>query len=158
MRRKDREITDQEEIIELLEKNKVCHLAMVDQQQPYVVPLNYGYCFENDRLVLYIHSATIGRKIEVLKDNPHVCIEISQEDGLVGTGNIACQYGYYFKSLIGEGKVEFIHEKGDKEQGLSLLMKHLTGRNDFVYNQQSVEHVVVIKIIIDHFSVKGRVK
>lgn len=46
MRRKDREITDIEEIRDIIEKCKVCRLAMQDEEGLYLVPLNFGYEFK----------------------------------------------------------------------------------------------------------------
>ena len=43
MRRKDREVTDIGEMEEILRLCKTCHVAMVDNGSPYVVPLSYGY-------------------------------------------------------------------------------------------------------------------
>ena len=50
MRRSDREITFIEEKLAVIEKNKVMRLAMVDNGRPYVVPLNYGYTYENGKI------------------------------------------------------------------------------------------------------------
>ena len=52
MRRKDREITDIEEIRDIIEKCKVCRLAMQDEEGLYLVPLNFGYEFEEESLAL----------------------------------------------------------------------------------------------------------
>ncbi|MDR2089589.1 MAG: pyridoxamine 5'-phosphate oxidase family protein, partial [Clostridiales Family XIII bacterium] len=57
MRRKDKEITDVNEKLEILQKNKVCRLALSESDRPYIVPLNYGYSFENGALTLYFHGA-----------------------------------------------------------------------------------------------------
>ena len=44
MRRKDREITDRSKLEKIIKKSRICRLAMVDGNVPYVVPLNFGYC------------------------------------------------------------------------------------------------------------------
>ncbi|MBD9243128.1 MAG: pyridoxamine 5'-phosphate oxidase family protein, partial [Clostridiales bacterium] len=43
MRRSDREITDLGEILSIINDCKVIHLAMVDDGEPYLLPLNFGY-------------------------------------------------------------------------------------------------------------------
>ncbi len=63
MRRQEREIRDEAEIQEILEKGLVCRLGLYDGQYPYVVPLNYGY--RNG--CMYFHCAREGRKIDILK-------------------------------------------------------------------------------------------
>jgi len=67
MRRKDREVTNLDEIRDIIEKCKVCHLAMVDNGMPYVIPLNFGYIIADNLLTLFFHSAKEGRKINILK-------------------------------------------------------------------------------------------
>lgn len=43
MRRKDREITDFHELIEIMKKCDVCRIALKDEDgYPYIVPLNFG--------------------------------------------------------------------------------------------------------------------
>ena len=59
MRRSDREITFIEEKLAVIEKNKVMRLAMVDNGRPYVVPLNYGYTYENGTLTPFISTAPL---------------------------------------------------------------------------------------------------
>ena len=44
-------------------------LAFVDGDEPYVISMNFGY---KDK-ALYLHSATEGRKIEIIKKNNKVC-------------------------------------------------------------------------------------
>jgi nitroimidazol reductase NimA-like FMN-containing flavoprotein (pyridoxamine 5'-phosphate oxidase superfamily) len=56
MRRKDKQVTDPAVIGDLFSSGRVCRLAMVDDGEPFVVPVNYGYA-DN---VLYIHSAAVG--------------------------------------------------------------------------------------------------
>ena len=43
MRRKDRAVTDMQEIKAFLDEQKVARLGMNDDGQVYIVPLNYGY-------------------------------------------------------------------------------------------------------------------
>ena len=45
MRRKDREVTDFYEIINILDKCSVLHLSMISNGMPYSVPVNFGYYY-----------------------------------------------------------------------------------------------------------------
>lgn len=83
MRRKDREITDICAILELVSECKVCRLAMTDGGIPYIVPLNYGYEYADGALTFYFHSAKEGRKLEILKKNPAVCLELDGRASLL---------------------------------------------------------------------------
>lgn len=57
MRRHDRQVTDINEIVKILDKSKVVHLGMAGGGEPYVVPMNYGYTLNNGALTLYLHCA-----------------------------------------------------------------------------------------------------
>ena len=72
MRRKDREVTQKEELIEILDSCKTACIAMIDGDIPYNVPLNYGYEFKGDDLILFFHCAKEGRKIDIIKNNNRV--------------------------------------------------------------------------------------
>ncbi len=75
MTRREREVTDINEIIKILDNAKVLHLGLVDGDEPYVVPMNYGYIMENGKLTIYLHGAKRGRKIDVMRENPKVFFE-----------------------------------------------------------------------------------
>ena len=60
MRRNDREITDLSEILSIINDCKVIHLAMMDDGEPYLLPLNFGYTCEDDAFSFFCHSAREG--------------------------------------------------------------------------------------------------
>jgi len=127
MRRKDREVTDQARIQEIVARCKVCRLGLSDEGQAYIVPLNFGHDWE-DGLTLYFHSAREGRKLDILNKNPRVCFEMDIEGDVVEADN-PCSYGYTFASIMGEGKVEFIEGQAEKAAALEKLMVQQTGRH-----------------------------
>ena len=87
MRRKDREITGRENIEPILQACKVCRVAMTGTDGwPYVIPMNFGYTWDEDGLTLYFHGGVKGKKIDSLKADPRVCFEMDCEEGLTGEG------------------------------------------------------------------------
>ena len=68
--KREREVTDINEIKEILDKSMIVHIGMIDGDEPYVVPMNYGYTLEDGELCIYLHGATVGRKIDIIKKNP----------------------------------------------------------------------------------------
>ncbi len=83
MRRADREVKDCKEIHQILESCKVCRLGIMDEGKVYIVPMNYGYEYEEGKLVLYFHGAREGKKLRLLGENPSVGIEMDGEHELV---------------------------------------------------------------------------
>ncbi|MDP4094222.1 MAG: pyridoxamine 5'-phosphate oxidase family protein [Bacillota bacterium] len=149
MRRKDREVSDINEIENIIEKCKVCHLAMVDKGLPYVVPLNFGYDIEGNTLTLYFHSAKAGRKIDILRENNSVCFEICRED-VLGYVEVPCNSGFSFESVMGFGNVEFVEDVNEKCKSLTLLMQHQSNQ-DFVFEEKHANAVCVFKVVTTDF-------
>lgn len=154
MRRRDREVTDMNEIMHILEEGKVLHLGLSDKGMPYIVPMNYGFQMEDGKLTFYLHGALEGRKLDVIKENPLCCAQIDCDGALV-EGKVACQYGYSYYSLMGFGKATIVDDPSEKMKGLTLLMKEQTGR-DFEFNEKLVSIVAVIRVDCDSFTAKHR--
>lgn len=155
MRRKDREITDQAAIRAILDKAQVLHLAMIDADRPYVVPLHYGYTLENGRLTLYLHSAKEGRKLDVLSRNGRVAFVLETDVVPVSGGDLACRYGAAYASVMGEGRATILTDPTEKAVGLAILMKTQTGR-DFSITEAMAESVAVIRVDTETWSAKSR--
>ncbi len=116
MRRKNKEITDHAELRRILEEARVCRLAMLDGDQPYMVPLSFA--LDGDDLVL--HSAREGRKIDILRRNPKVCFEV--EEGVeVVPAPVGCDVGMRFRTVIGFGEVEFVEAGAERARLLALF-------------------------------------
>lgn len=152
--KRELEVTDKEEILGILDKCKIVHVAMVDDGMPYVVPMNYGYVFEEDQLTLYMHGSLQGRKIDILQKNPNVFFEMNCDVVPFG-GKVACQYGTMYSSIMGSGKAEILEDVEAKKSGLALFMKSQTGL-DFEFTDKMVSAVNVIVIRVDGFTAKRR--
>ncbi len=154
MTRREREITDINEIIKILDKSKVLHLGMVDGDEPYVVPMNYGYTLEDGKLTVYLHGAKRGRKLDVMRANPKVFFEL-ECDIVPFEGEIACKYGITYASVMGKGKATIVEDTEEKKYALSVLMKTQTEK-DFEFEDKMAAVVSVIRIDVSEFTAKHR--
>ena len=157
MRRKDREITDIQQILNIISKAKILRLGLFDGDYPYVVPLHYGYEYAENRLVFYMHSAKEGHKLELIANNPHVCVELDCGVDLISGGEVPCIEGCTFAAVIGRGVAEIVSDEKEKIKGLSLLMKHQTDR-DFAFTGEMAATVAVIRVTLNDFTAKSRPK
>ena len=157
MRRKDREIKEISEVLNIVEHAKILRMGLFDREYPYIVPLHYGYEYKDGVLVFYAHGATEGHKIDLIHLNPNTCVELEADMEIVSGEDIPCQYGTYYASLIGRGTVEFVKDVQEKIRGLNLLMKNQVGR-EFSITPQMVQTVQVMKITINSFTAKSRKK
>ena len=127
---------------------------MVDCDEPYVVPMNYGYTYENGKLTIWLHCARQGRKLDVMRVNPKVFFEM--EYGITPfEGEVACKYGITYSSLMGRGTAEIIEDVETKKIALSALMKTQTGK-DFQFEDRMAEVVGVVRIDVIEFTAKHR--
>ncbi|MBI9066544.1 MAG: pyridoxamine 5'-phosphate oxidase family protein [Salinivirgaceae bacterium] len=140
-----------EEIEIIIKKCQTCHVAMVDQYgKPYLLPFNFGY----DDGVVYLHSDQTGKKIDILKNNPAVCINFSKDHDLfMANDHVACSYGMAYRSVLVYGNVEFITENDKKIEALNIFMKQYVDR-DFSYAEPSVKNVCIFKVKIEDFTGK----
>ena len=154
MTKRERQITDPEQIREILDKGKILHLGLAVDNEPYVVPMNYGYTMYDGTLTLYLHSALQGKKLDMLRANPKVFFEIDC-DLMPFEGQLPCQYGLAYSSLMGRGTARILEDVEEKMQAMTLLMKTQTDK-DFEFNERLVSIVAVIRIDVAEYTAKHR--
>ena len=150
MRRKDREITDRSSIDRIIRRSKVCHLAVCDDGQPYVIPLNFGYDGQN----LYFHSATAGKKLDILKKNNRVGFEFDILHEITLSDSF-CRWGARFESIVGSGTAEFVESQPDKATALGWII-HQYGGHPGGFTEKELDCVTVVRISIRSISGKNR--
>ena len=157
MRRKDREITGTDNILNIVDKAKILHLGIFDSGYPYVVPMHYGYEYADGDLVFYMHCAKEGHKLDLIRTDPNVCVELECDTELISGGENPCAYGSAFASVIARGRAEIVSDGQEKVKGLVLLMNNQTGR-EFEISSRMASTVEVIKVSASDFTAKARPK
>jgi nitroimidazol reductase NimA-like FMN-containing flavoprotein (pyridoxamine 5'-phosphate oxidase superfamily) len=140
VRRKDREITSPDELAIILLKGQVCHLALVDDGEPYVVPVNYAYTGGR----MYFHSATEGRKINVIKKNNHVCFNVTDGVKIVAEPK-SCKVHYL--SVTGTGVINDVTDTDEKLHGLKAIMRQNIGC-EYDFQPKALDRTLVFRIDI----------
>ena len=154
MTKRERQITDPEQILNILDKSKVLHLGLCVDNEPYVVPLNYGYTMEDGKLTVYLHSAVRGKKLDMIQVNPKVFFEINC-DIVPFDGVLPCQYGMTYSSIMAKGIARIVEDVEEKKKAMSILMKTQTGK-DFSFEDRLVSIVSVIRIDVSEYTAKHR--
>jgi len=156
MRRKDKEITEINAKIDVIQKCKVCRIGLSENNLPYIVPMNFGYAFENNTLTLFFHSAKEGRKMDIIKNNNNACFEVDCDAQLIEAEG-ACAHSYAYKSIIGFGKILLLDELNEKIEALNKIMKHQTGKEEvFTFADEKVRSIAVYKMIVEEFTGKQK--
>ena len=126
MTRREREVTDINDILQIINETKILHLGLSDEGWPYVVPMNSGYEYVDGKLMFYLHGATKGYKFDVLEKNPKVSFAL-ETDMIPFEGKVACQYGMAYRSVMGRGYGTLVADVEEKEKALSpVSYTHLT--------------------------------
>ena len=154
MTKRERQITDEAQITKILDTGKVLHLGLAVNDEPYVVPMTYGYTMIDDKLTLYLHSAVKGKKLDMVQANPKVFFSMDC-DRMPFEGRVPCQYGMVYSSIMGRGTATLVDDVEEKKRAMSILMKTQTGK-DFTFEDRLVTIVTVIRIDVAEYTAKHR--
>lgn len=117
----EREVTDFDEIENVLNSSRVCRIALFDGDWPYIVPMCFGYNLEGGKLELFFRCEEKGKKTELIKNNSNAAFEIDKLLGMTKDETSGfCAPSY--KSITGTGVIEVITGI-EKITGLEFIMK-----------------------------------
>jgi nitroimidazol reductase NimA-like FMN-containing flavoprotein (pyridoxamine 5'-phosphate oxidase superfamily) len=156
MRRKDREVSEREALLEILASNTVCRLGLAVDNRPYIVPLNFGYTWGGDEpLRLYFHCAREGLKLDMLTQNNLACFEMDSEHKLL-PGREPCDQCFAYASIIGWGRVRLLEQAEEKRHALHKLMEHQAGPGTYAFSEADIATVAVLCLEAEEISGKRR--
>jgi nitroimidazol reductase NimA-like FMN-containing flavoprotein (pyridoxamine 5'-phosphate oxidase superfamily) len=149
MRKTNREISDQSAIRAIMEEALVCRIGLCDDGMPYVVPMNFGLG-EN---CLFLHCATEGRKLDILRRNDKVCFEM---DFLreIKQGPVSCGWGARYESVIGFGRAILVEDPAEKRFALDRIMDHHRAQGPYAYPDDILAKTTIIRIEIENLTGK----
>lgn len=154
MRRNDREVTESAEIVDIMGRCEVLHLAINTGAAPYLLPVNFG--MEPDGMTLYIHGAVAGTKYDLIAKDNRVGFELDCNSGLVfeeNSGNCTMNY----ESVMGWGVVDEITEEAEKRHALDRIMKQYRGEN-FPYSTAVIPRTRILRLRVQERTAKRRRK
>ena len=153
MRRKDREITDFNEIIDIIKKCDVCRIALNDDEYPYVVPLNFGLDVQGNQVFFYFHADMEGKKLDLIAKDNRATFEMDCDHNFIlYEERMSCTMGY--ASVIGHGTIEIVADE-DKYESLKILMRQYHAE-DFKFNTDMMKVTTVLKMTVTDMLGKRR--
>lgn len=155
MRRKDREVLDEVKIDKFIRNCDCCRIGFYDKEnnEVYIVPLNFGYSHVDNKRVFYFHGAKEGRKIELISKTKKVSFEMDSNHELI-VGKMACNYSERYQSVMGTGLISFVEDKDEKIAALNEIMFQSTGKKDWDFSEPMLNGVAVFKIEVTSLSCK----
>ena len=155
MRRKDREVLDEIKIDEFIRNCDCCRIGFYDKEndEVYIVPLNFGYSNMDNKRVFYFHGAKEGRKIDLISKTKKVSFEMDTNHELI-VGKMACNYSERYQCVMGTGLISFVEEKEEKAMALNEIMFQSMGKKDWDFPEPTLSGVAVFKIEVISLSCK----
>lgn len=148
-----RGIYDRETIYKILDSEFLCHVGIIHNAHPVVIPMLYG----RKEDCIYIHGASVSRLITELEKEIDVCISVACVQGLV-LARSAFNHSANYESVVVFGKGQLVNDK-EKFEALKIISDHtLKGRWEEVRqpSEKELKATKVIKIFIDEASAKVR--
>jgi uncharacterized protein len=153
MRRKDKEISDINEMLKIMEDSKIMHLGLCQNDQPYVVPLNFAFQYKDDTIKIYFHSAKVGRKIDFINNNNKCAVEMTSYFELE-KGETACEWSAFHESVMIEGTLSLVEKDDEIRSAMDLIMKRYGFEGTPFYEEKYINAMAVYCIEVENISGK----
>jgi nitroimidazol reductase NimA-like FMN-containing flavoprotein (pyridoxamine 5'-phosphate oxidase superfamily) len=145
-------IEDRAEMQAIFGRAQVGRLGLADENEPYVVPLNFVY---SDGRICF-HTGLEGRKLDIMWKNPRVCFEVDEILEVVINEETTCFSTAYYKSVIAWGSVRVLDDAAEKMKALDLLMeKYAAGKKYEPIPEYALAIVNVCEIKIEEMTGKA---
>lgn len=151
MRKKEREITDRAELLDIIFACDNCGVAFFDDEYPYVIPMNFGICDTNGAISLVFHGANVGHKLDLLRQNPKVGFEMSTKH-MLSVFPRTCDSEMKYESVCGNGTMEIIPDNR-KIDALTALMNHYS-KGPYDFDSRVVAATTVLELTIHELTGK----
>ncbi len=151
LRRKEKKIEGRSAVEAVIAAARFCRLAMTDGDTPYIVPLCFGY---RDN-ALYFHCAVRGRKVDMLRKNPRVCVQFDCDLKLLPAEK-ACDWSLAYKSVIGFGRASFVEDPRARREALAVIMAHYTD-GTFDFEENVLRKTLVVRVDFEELTGKQAV-
>jgi len=146
---------DRETIHRILDEALICHVGFVENEQPYVIPINFARV--GDSIVL--HGAKASRLLKHIEAGHPICVEATIVDGLVLARSVF-HHSVNYRSVVVFGKGQLIEDQQEKLAALQAVTEHLIpGRwqEARLPNRKELNATSVVSIKIEEASAKVRV-
>ncbi|MFI6404062.1 pyridoxamine 5'-phosphate oxidase family protein [Streptomyces sp. NPDC050548] len=142
---------DRADLDAILDAGFVCHLGVVIEGRPVVVPTVYG----RDGRRLYLHGSVASRS---LAGGAPVCVTVTHVDGLVLARSVF-EHGVNYRSAMIHGVPRKVTDPDEKLAGLRRLTEHATpGQWSYARrpNRKELAATTLLVLSLEEASVKIR--
>jgi nitroimidazol reductase NimA-like FMN-containing flavoprotein (pyridoxamine 5'-phosphate oxidase superfamily) len=115
-----RGVYDRAEIYRILDEAMICHVAFVQDGQPFAIPTG----FARDGDALFIHGSPASRMLKTLSEGVPVCVTVTLLDGLV-VARSAFHSSMNYRSVVILGMARPVTDPERKLHAMRALVDHL---------------------------------
>jgi nitroimidazol reductase NimA-like FMN-containing flavoprotein (pyridoxamine 5'-phosphate oxidase superfamily) len=152
-RHKERGQTDRGDLYAVLDAGLICHLGVIIDGAPVVLPTAYGR--QGDRL--YLHGSSANRSI-LAADGQEVCVTVTHLDGIV-CARAVFSHSMNYRSAVVFGTARLIQDEDDRMNGLRIITEQLVPGRWAAARQPSRKEMAataVLEVPLTEASVKVR--
>ena len=153
-RRPERATSDPEAIYAILDAGFVCHVGLVEERRPLVIPTAYARAGD----ALLLHGSSRSRTLTLLAAGAEACITVTHLDGLV-LARSAFHHSINYRSVVIFGRAEPVEEPAGKLAALEAFFARIhPGRWADVRwpNEQELRATTVVRLPLGEVSAKVR--
>lgn len=153
-RTKHRTLTDRTALYEVLDAGVICHLGVVLDGSPLVLPTGYG----RDGDTLYLHGSTGARSMRAAATGVDVCVTVTHVDGIVYARSLL-HHSMNYRSAVVHGTAVPVTDRAAKLHGLRAVTEHLapgSWENAREVNAKELASTSVLALPLTEASVKVR--
>ena len=145
--------TDRRDLADILVAGMICHLGVVVDGCPMVVPTVYGLAGDT----LYLHGSVASRSL-VSTPQATICVTVTHVDGLVLARSVF-EHAVNYRSAMIYGTPRLVTDREEKLAGLRSLTEHIApGQWDYARrpNKKELAKTSLLALSLDEASVKIR--
>ncbi|MEG1449030.1 MAG: pyridoxamine 5'-phosphate oxidase family protein [Oscillospiraceae bacterium] len=105
-----------EEIFQVLRNAPLCILAVAENNQPYAIPMEYQWRYDDGRLYFLLQSNKSGKKMHCIERNRKVCLEFQYCDENT------------VKTVVAKGRIVSMEEESEGLVAIEIFATCVSGR------------------------------
>lgn len=152
-REKHRGSADRNDLYQVLDAGLFCHLGVVTDGWPMVVPTGYGRVGDT----LYLHGSTGARSLRA-GDGTEVCVTVTHVDGIVLARSVF-NHSVNYRSAMVYGRARLVRDEDERLAALRALTEQLApGQWDHARppTRKELAATAVLALSLEEASVKIR--
>lgn len=158
-RSKERAATDREALYDVLRDGMFCHLGVIVDGDPVVLPTAYGVDLDRGPDgTLYLHGSVAARSVCAANEQT-ICVTVTHADGLV-LARSAFHHSVNYRSAVIYGTPRLVTDPDEKLHGLNTIVDHLVpgrSKGSRAPSRKELAATSVLALPLTEASVKIRV-